>query len=244
MLVETFAACGADVAVVGVQSAQHQRRGGRCTGAGWHRDLRMAWAECGGISTGASTGRWISRPISRSTTAPDLIFRVHSAFPELADHIVGGSEETTTGYTACAPWLPTGNCCTPFMPSTTRKPSGISIMCTAPAKHAGRDSARLHPFSLPARTLLCRVRTLWTRRGDAGEGLGANVIVTEVRPTVALKATLEGCRVMTMDEAAAVGDVFVTATGMKGRDSRASLCLHEGRRRGVQYRALRCRAQP
>ena len=47
------------------------------------------------------------------------------------------------------------------------------------------------------------------------KGLGANVIVTEVRPTVALKATLEGCRVMTMDEAATVGDVFVTATGMK-----------------------------
>lgn len=46
-------------------------------------------------------------------------------------------------------------------------------------------------------------------------GMGANVIVTEVKPTAALKATLEGCRVMTMDEAAEVGDVFVTATGMK-----------------------------
>ena len=47
------------------------------------------------------------------------------------------------------------------------------------------------------------------------KGLGANVIVTEVQPTAALKALLEGFRVMTMDEAAAVGDVFVTATGMK-----------------------------
>ena len=47
------------------------------------------------------------------------------------------------------------------------------------------------------------------------KGLGANVIVTEVKPTAALKATLEGFRVMTMDEAAALGDVFVTATGVK-----------------------------
>jgi adenosylhomocysteinase len=47
------------------------------------------------------------------------------------------------------------------------------------------------------------------------KGLGANVIVTEVKPTAALKATLDGNRVMTMDAAAKVGDVFVTATGVK-----------------------------
>jgi adenosylhomocysteinase len=47
------------------------------------------------------------------------------------------------------------------------------------------------------------------------KGMGANVIVTEVKPTAALKATLEGMRVMTMDEAAKIGDVFITATGVK-----------------------------
>ena len=46
-------------------------------------------------------------------------------------------------------------------------------------------------------------------------GLGANVIVTEVKPTAALRARLEGHRVMSMDEAAAEGDIFITATGMK-----------------------------
>ncbi|HET55945.1 MAG TPA: adenosylhomocysteinase, partial [Ignavibacteria bacterium] len=46
-------------------------------------------------------------------------------------------------------------------------------------------------------------------------GMGANVIVTEVKPTAALKATLEGHTVMTMDEAAKVGDIFITATGVK-----------------------------
>jgi adenosylhomocysteinase len=47
------------------------------------------------------------------------------------------------------------------------------------------------------------------------KGLGANVVVTEVKPTAALKATLDGFRVMTMDQAAKIGDVFVTATGVK-----------------------------
>ena len=45
--------------------------------------------------------------------------------------------------------------------------------------------------------------------------MGANVIVTEIKPTAALKATLDGFRVMKMDEAAKLGDIFITATGMK-----------------------------
>ena len=46
-------------------------------------------------------------------------------------------------------------------------------------------------------------------------GLGASVIVTEVKATAALKATLDGCTVMAMADAAKVGDVFITATGVK-----------------------------
>ena len=47
------------------------------------------------------------------------------------------------------------------------------------------------------------------------DGMGANVIATEVKPTAALKAILNGHAVMKMDDAAKVGDVFITATGMK-----------------------------
>src|SRR4029450_3706921 len=46
-------------------------------------------------------------------------------------------------------------------------------------------------------------------------GMGAEVIVTEIKPTHALKAILDGFRVMPMDEAAKIGDIFITATGMK-----------------------------
>jgi len=47
------------------------------------------------------------------------------------------------------------------------------------------------------------------------KGMGANVICTEIKPTAALKAVLEGFSVMPMDQAAALGDIFITATGMK-----------------------------
>jgi adenosylhomocysteinase len=47
------------------------------------------------------------------------------------------------------------------------------------------------------------------------KGMGANVIVTEINPIAALKAALEGFQVMKMDQAAKLGDIFITATGMK-----------------------------
>ena len=55
----------------------------------------------------------------------------------------------------------------------------------------------------------------WCSRGIAmrARGLGANVIVTEVQPTRALEAVMDGYRVMPMAEAAPIGDIFVTATG-------------------------------
>ncbi len=55
----------------------------------------------------------------------------------------------------------------------------------------------------------------WCSRGIAmrAQGMGANVIVTEVQPTRALEAAMNGLRVMPMSEAAAIGDIFVTATG-------------------------------
>jgi adenosylhomocysteinase len=47
------------------------------------------------------------------------------------------------------------------------------------------------------------------------QGMGANVVVTEIDPFKALDATMNGMRVMTMDEAAKIGDIFVTVTGCK-----------------------------
>jgi len=51
-------------------------------------------------------------------------------------------------------------------------------------------------------------------------GMGANVIVTEIDPTKAIEAVMDGFRVMTMHEAAQIGDIFVTVTGNKNVISR------------------------
>ncbi|HYB53626.1 MAG TPA: adenosylhomocysteinase, partial [Thermoanaerobaculia bacterium] len=58
----------------------------------------------------------------------------------------------------------------------------------------------------------------WCGRGVAlrARGLGANVIVTEIDPTKAIEAVLDGHRVLPMSQAAPIGDVFVTLTGNKG----------------------------
>src|SRR5207302_5469410 len=57
----------------------------------------------------------------------------------------------------------------------------------------------------------------WCGRGLASraKGMGADVIVTEIDPTKALEAVMDGFRVMSMAEAAKIGDVFVTVTGNK-----------------------------
>src|SRR5678810_1130220 len=57
----------------------------------------------------------------------------------------------------------------------------------------------------------------WCGRGLAmrARGLGAEVIVTEIDPTKAIEAVMDGFRVMSMDEAAKIGDVFCTVTGNK-----------------------------
>jgi adenosylhomocysteinase len=55
----------------------------------------------------------------------------------------------------------------------------------------------------------------WCSRGIASraQGLGSNVVVTEINPLRALEAVMDGFRVMPMDEAARIGDIFITATG-------------------------------
>ncbi len=75
--------------------------------------------------------------------------------------------------------------------------------------------------------------------------MGANVIVTEIKPTAALKAhASRACSVMTMDEAAKIGDIFITATGMKDVIRDRHFDVDEGRRGPLQHRPLRLRDQP
>src|SRR5262245_32870155 len=146
----------------------------------------------------------------------DLIFTVHSKHPELAAHIVGGTEETTTGVHRLRAMAKDGKLMYPVIAinDSETKWDFDNVYGTGQSSLDG---------ILRASSVLIAGKTFVVAgyghcgRGVAirARGLGANVIVTEIKPTAALKATLDGFRVMKMDDAAKLGDIFITATGMK-----------------------------
>lgn len=146
----------------------------------------------------------------------DLIFRVHSAHQGLMDGIVGGSEETTTGVHRLRAMADDGKLQYPVIAVNDAETKWDFDNVY------GTGQSSLDGILRATSVMLAGKNFVTAGYGHCGkgcamraQGLGANVIATEVKPTAALKATLDGCRVMTMDEAAAVGDVFITATGMK-----------------------------
>src|SRR5256885_5239067 len=146
----------------------------------------------------------------------DLIFSVHDRHRELAKTVVGGTEETTTGVHRLRAMAADGKLLYPVIAinDSETKWDFDNVYGTGQSSLDG---------ILRASSVLIAGKTFVVAgfghcgRGVAmrAKGMGANVVVTEVSPTAALKATLEGFRVMPMDEAAKVGDIFITATGMR-----------------------------
>ncbi len=215
VLAETFAACGAEVAWSG------------CNPLSTNDEVAAALAKSG-IEIYAWYGQSVEDfywSIDRTIDVPphltlddgaDLIFTVHHRFPHLASHIIGGSEETTTGVQRLRAMAKDGKLLYPVyaVNDTETKWDFDNVY--------GTGQSTLDGILRASSVLLAGKNFVVAGYGHCGrgvamraKGMGANVIVTEVRPTAALKATLEGMRVMPMDQAAAAGDVFVTATGMK-----------------------------
>ena len=146
----------------------------------------------------------------------DLIFTIHNKHAELASKVIGGTEETTTGVHRLRAMAADGKLVYPVyaVNDSETKWDFDNVYGTGQSSLDG---------VLRATSVLLAGKTVVVGgyghcgRGVAmrAAGMGANVIATEVRPTQALKAVLEGHRVMPMDEAAKLGDVFITATGMK-----------------------------
>ncbi len=147
----------------------------------------------------------------------DLIFTIHNKHPEFAEQfVIGGTEETTTGVHRLRAMAAAGALKYPVIAVNdaetkwdfdnvygTGQSTLDGILRATSVLFAGKNVV-VAGFGHCGRGVALRAK-----------GLGANVIVTEVKPTAALKATLEGMRVMKMSEAAKIGDVFITATGVK-----------------------------
>lgn len=146
----------------------------------------------------------------------DLIFTVHNKYPEMCETIIGGTEETTTGVHRLRAMADDGALKYPVIAVNDAETKWDFDNVY------GTGQSTLDGILRATSVLLAGKNFVVAGYGHCGrgvamraKGMGANVIVTEVKPTAALKATLEGMRVMEMDEAAKVGDIFVTATGVK-----------------------------
>jgi adenosylhomocysteinase len=146
----------------------------------------------------------------------DLIFTVHNKHQELIPHIIGGTEETTTGVHRLRAMAKDGALKYPVVAVNDAETKWDFDNVY------GTGQSTLDGVLRATSVLLAGKNIVVAGYGHCGrgvasraKGLGANVIITEVKSTAALKATLDGMRVMSMDEAAKVGDIFITATGVK-----------------------------
>ncbi len=156
------------------------------------------------------------RPTLTLDDGADLIYRVHSNSPELADGIIGGTEETTTGVHRLRAMADAGELLYPVIAV-----NDAATKWDFDNVH-GTGQSTLDGIIRATSVLLAGKTFVIAGYGHCGRGLavrargmGANVVVTEVDPLPALRAVMDGFRVMRMDEAAVIGDIFCTATGMK-----------------------------
>ena len=146
----------------------------------------------------------------------DLVTILHTKRKELLDGVLCGTEETTTGVIRLKAMAREG---------VLRYP--IIAVNDALTKHLfdnryGTGQSTLDGIVRATNVLLAGSTLVvagygWCGRGFAmrARGMGANVIVTEVDPIKAIEALMDGFRVMSMSEAAGIGDVFCTLTGDK-----------------------------
>ena len=144
----------------------------------------------------------------------DLIFTIHKERTNLLKDIKGGCEETTTGIIRLN-----------AMEKDKALKYPVMAVNDADTKHLfdnryGTGQSTLDGILRATSILFAGKNFVVAGYGNCGRGvahdargMGSNVIVTEVNPVRALEAVMDGFRVMPMDKAAELGDIFVTVTG-------------------------------
>jgi adenosylhomocysteinase len=214
VLAETLAAAGAEVHITG------------CNPLSTQDDVAEALNRVEGVTCYAKRGvgveeyyAAIDRVLDASPSITiddgmDLIYRLHTTRRELLDSVIGGCEETTTGIHRLKAMAQEGELRYPVIAvnDTPMKRFFDNV-------HGTGESA-LSAIMATTNALIAGKHLVVAGYGYCGNGLskkahglGARVIVTEVDPRRALQAHMDGYEVRSMDEAAALGDIFVTTTG-------------------------------
>lgn len=165
-------------------------------------------------------------PMITMDDGADLVTTILTQRAELADSVIGGTEETTTGVIRLRSMAEQG---------VLRYP--IISVNDASTKHLfdnryGTGQSTLDGIIRATNLLIAGTRVVvcgygWCGRGIAmrARGLGAHVIVTEVDPIRALEAVMDGHQVMPMAQAAKVGNIFITVTGNKNVIAREHIAV-------------------
>jgi len=146
----------------------------------------------------------------------DLVSLLHKERTDLIPGIKGGTEETTTGVIRLRAMARDGALKYPIIAVNDSDTKHLFDNRYGTGQSTIDGIIRATNLLLAGRTVVV-VGYGWCGRGVASraDGLGANVIVVEVDPVRALEALLEGYRVMSIAEAAEIGDIFITVTGNK-----------------------------
>ena len=214
VLAETLAEAGAEVAITG------------CNPLSTHDDVSAALDDHERITSYAQRGvdddtyyHAIDAVIGHEPSITvddggDLVFRIHEEYPDLLDSIIGGCEETTTGVTRLRAMADDGALEYPMFAvnDTPMKRLFDNV-------HGTGESA-LANIAMATNLSFAGKKVVVSGYGDVGRGVAkkaagqnAHVVVTEVDPRRALEAHMEGYEVLSMAEAATIGDVFITTTG-------------------------------
>ncbi len=144
----------------------------------------------------------------------DVVGRIHAEQPEMLEHIIGGTEETTTGVIRLAAMAADGALKYPIMAVNEAKTKHLFDNRYGTGQSTLDGVIRATNRLIAGRTVVVSGYG-WCGRGIASraDGMGASVIVLEVDPMKALEAVMEGYRVMPAVEAAKECDIWITVTG-------------------------------
>jgi adenosylhomocysteinase len=216
-LMETLAAGGAEVVLAASNPLSTQD------------DVAAALTEQSGVETFAIKGEDNDtyykhlnavldlRPMITMDDGADLVSVLHTQRADQLTDVMGGTEETTTGVIRLRAMAADGALAYPI----------VSVN-DADTKHLfdnrfGTGQSTMDAIMRSTNRLIAGKTVVVAGYGMCGRGvssrargLGAHVVVTEVAPTAALEAVMEGYRVMPIRDAARIGDIFITVTGDTG----------------------------
>jgi adenosylhomocysteinase len=144
----------------------------------------------------------------------DLVSNIHSDFPEVGKQVLGSMEETTTGVIRLRAMARDGALKFPVIAVNDATTKNLFDNRYGTGQSTVDGIIRATDILLAGKNVVVAGYG-WCGKGFAMrcKGMGANVIITEVDPIRALEAAMDGFRVMKMEQAARIGDLFCTLTG-------------------------------